>query len=221
MSVITPAYNASEFIERCLESVESQTFPRSDLEHLVVDDGSTDDTVDIVTERGGDHVTVLETDHTGPTRSLNHGIRNSAGQFVVVHDSDDEFHPTLIEKMYDILSTNPNIDFVYSDYWENPVDGEKFRVRTDENLMNLLTIGVMHRRTVLDEMGLFDPDMYFSEYDLILRYVRSGRDGYHIDEPLFTYHRRSDSQTGTADWIEEGEKELQEKFGEEITIRDY
>jgi len=79
----------------------------------------------------------------------------------------------------------------------------------------------MHRRAVLNEVGLFDPEMYFSEYDLLLRYEEAGYEGYHIDEPLFTYHRRADSQTGTADWIEDGKRELAEKFGRDIRIRDY
>jgi len=221
VSVITPAYNASDFVERCLDSVEAQTFPLDELEHIVVDDGSTDDTVSVVAENAGTHVEILETEHTGPTRSLNYGIRQSNGRFVVVLDSDDEFDPTLVEKMYNILETNPNADFVYSDYWEHPVDGERFRVRTGQKLLNLITVGVMHRRAVLNEVGLFDPEMYFSEYDLLLRYEEAGYEGYHIDEPLFTYHRRADSQTGTADWIEDGKRELAEKFGRDIRIRDY
>lgn len=221
VSVVTPTYNSAEYIQRCLQSIDSQTFPHSELEHIIVDDGSTDNTVSIVNKQGANYVRILEKEHTGATRSLNYGIRHSKGQYVVILDSDDEFEPTLIEKMYIILSSNPDIDFVYSDYWENPVKGEKFRVHTKDNLMNLITIGIMHRKEVLKEMDYFNPDMYFSEYDLLLRYVQSGREGHHINEPLFTYHRRPDSQTGSADWIDKGNQELEKKFDMNLTIRDY
>jgi glycosyltransferase involved in cell wall biosynthesis len=221
VSVITPAYNAAEFIDRCLDSIDIQTFPPSELEHIVVDDGSSDHTAEVVNENGDSHVRLLETEHSGPTTSLNYGIEHARGQFIVILDSDDEFEPTLIERMSEKLITNPDIDFVYSDYWENPVNGGEFRVSTENNLLNLITVGVMHRRQVLVELGCFDPKMHFPEYDLLLRYRKHQKRGQHIDMPLFTYHRRADSQTGTADWLKEGEKQLQQKFGEDVEIRDY
>lgn len=99
VSVIIGAYNAAAWIDDALHSVLAQTHPL--LEVLVVDDGSTDDTANIVRSYGG-IVRLLEREHRGwPHR--NHGIRASTGDFLAFIDADDVWDPRKIELQIDLL----------------------------------------------------------------------------------------------------------------------
>lgn len=222
VSVVTSTYNAAEFVERALESVRGQTIDHERIEHVVVDDGSTDETVSIVKSFDAPYLRLVETGtNSGATETLNRGIEEARGTYVVALDADDEFLPELVERMVDVLDSNPKVDFVYSDYYEQDRDGERVVVDTGEDILRTITIGIMHRRGVIERFGLYDPEMRFSEYDLLLRYLDAGLEGYHIPVPLFVYHRRAGSQTTDAEWVRAGAEELKEKWGADVTIREY
>jgi len=222
VSVVTPAYNAAAYIERALESVRRQTVDRSRIEHVVVDDASTDGTRAVVERFDAPYLRLIENDHNrGATRACNRGIEAARGDCVVVLDSDDEFLPSLVERLLDVLSTRPTVNFAYSDYYERRPDGERLLVDTGEDVLNTVKVGVMHRTDRLEAFDLYDPEMHFAEYDLLLRYLDAGLEGHHVPEPLFVYHRREDSLTGNATWLDAGERELREKHGEDVSIRDY
>lgn len=99
LSVIIPAYNASEFIERCLHTVLGQT--EVDFEVIVVDDGSTDDTsvkACKLAEHDG-RITVLRAENSGPAEARNLGVRRARGTFIAFVDADDEVLPDAYNKM--------------------------------------------------------------------------------------------------------------------------
>ncbi|MBB3595802.1 glycosyltransferase involved in cell wall biosynthesis [Rhizobium sp. BK529] len=104
VSVVIPAFNASTFIERTLRSATRQTYPA--LEIIVVDDGSTDDTADLVKQSAmiDPRIRLLRTPNRGVSAARNTGIEASSGQFVAFLDADDLWHPTKIEKQIDALN---------------------------------------------------------------------------------------------------------------------
>jgi hypothetical protein len=87
--------------------------------------------------------------------------------------------------------------------------------------MNTVKVGTMHRMEQLRGFDLYDSEMIFAEYDLLLRYLDAGLDGYHIDNPLFVYHRRRDSETADRSRVEAGREELKAKYGRNLQFRDY
>ena len=93
-SVVIPAYNREHLIERTLASVFAQNRP--DLEVIVVDDGSTDDTREVV-RRYGDRVTLLTQENQGPGAARNAGIREAQGEYVAFLDSDDLWFPWTLD----------------------------------------------------------------------------------------------------------------------------
>lgn len=223
VSIVTAAYNSAECIERALESVQRQTVGTDRIEHIVVDDGSTDETASIVESFEAPYLRLVEREENSGngTVACNRGIERARGEYVVVLDSDDAFLPSLVERSLDAFSTQEEVDFVYTDYYERFPDGEREFVETGGDITKTVKVGTMHRTDRLEEFGLYDPEMIFSEYDLLFRYLDAGLAGYHVAEPLFVYHRRRNSQTDDSARVEAGKSELREKFGENVRIRAY
>jgi glycosyltransferase involved in cell wall biosynthesis len=95
VSVIMPCYNAAHYIREAVESVLGQSY--APLELIVVDDGSTDDSLRIVSQY--DKAKVLTQDHRGPYPARNRGLREAQGAYVAFLDADDYWAPTFVEEM--------------------------------------------------------------------------------------------------------------------------
>lgn len=223
ISIVTAAYNSADYIGRALESVRRQTIDDSRIEHIVVDDGSTDETAAIVDSFEASYLRLVENERNSGSGTIacNQGIERARGDYVVILDSDDEFLPSLVERSADVLAARSDIDFVYTDYYEQFPDGRREIVETGADVMNTVKVGVMHRTDRLRQFDAYDPELIFAEYDLLMRYLDAGLDGRHVSDPLFVYHRRKDSQTGDSTRVEAGKEELREKYGEDAEIRGY
>lgn len=113
VSVIIPAYNASAFISETINSVLSQTF--RDVEIIVVNDGSTDDTVKKVQEFDDTRIRLLSIENAGVSNARNVGYRECKGTFVAFLDADDVWNKENLELKVDFLKINPNYGLVHSD----------------------------------------------------------------------------------------------------------
>ncbi len=116
LSIIIPAYNAAKYVERCVESILSQDF--NDLEILIVDDGSSDNTLDVCTQlamRGGVDrylvIRVLHKQNGGVSSARNYGISEANGDYLMFIDVDDYLLPDTLKKAVDVADNNPNADF--------------------------------------------------------------------------------------------------------------
>lgn len=104
VSVIVPLYNNATSICRCVDSILNQTYKQ--VEILVIDDGSTDSSLDVISHYG-DKIILLRQENKGPAAARNFGIKNSSGEFLSFLDSDDYWHPTFLEKTISILRVYP------------------------------------------------------------------------------------------------------------------
>jgi glycosyltransferase involved in cell wall biosynthesis len=123
VSVIIPAYNDAATVERTISSVRNQTY--SDLEVLVVDDGSTDETAAIVQRLADiDHrITLLRKPNGGLASARNHGIAHAAGEFIAPIDADDLWHPQKIKKQMAVMrDRGDRVGLVYC--WSRAIDGQ-------------------------------------------------------------------------------------------------
>ncbi len=100
-SVIIDTYNLAPFIEEAVESVLRQTFPEEELEIIVVDDGSTDDTGERV-KQYGNKISYLYKANGGQASALNAGFENSRGEIIFLLDGDDYFHPDKVRDICDV-----------------------------------------------------------------------------------------------------------------------
>ncbi|MEN6451590.1 MAG: glycosyltransferase [Thermoguttaceae bacterium] len=160
VSVIIPAYNASKTIRHTLKSVFDQTY--RDFEVVVVDDGSTDDTVEIL-KSYGDRVRWAIQKHQGQAFAINTAIGLATGEYLAYFDSDDLMLPTKLEVQAGYLDAHPDVDVVYGDMYVTSPQGERTLLKYSPlDPFYLLQsccvsrITIMHRRGCLDKTGLFD-----------------------------------------------------------------
>src|SRR5689334_21674594 len=113
VSVVIPAYNAGSTIKATIISVLNQTL--SDIEVLVIDDGSTDNTADIVAAFSDTdkRISIIRSVNQGVARARNLGIEKSRGQYIAFVDADDIWHQTKLEKQCAFLQQFPTLGIVY------------------------------------------------------------------------------------------------------------
>lgn len=121
VSVVIPTYNRAGMIANAIQSVVDQTYP--DKEIIVVDDGSTDNTEEIV--RGFENVNYVVQIHNGQAAARNKGWNVSNGYYFSTLDSDDVWQPHFLEKNIEILESK-NLDFVFSNWQQEKMEGGMF-----------------------------------------------------------------------------------------------
>ena len=111
ISVIIPVYNVEPYLKQCMDSVVGQTL--KDIEIICVDDGSTDNSLDILREYAAEdsRIQIIEQKNAGAGAARNNGMRHATGKYLSFLDSDDFFEPRMLEKAYD-LAEKDQADFV-------------------------------------------------------------------------------------------------------------
>ncbi len=104
VSIILPTYNRADYIRSALDSVFSQTFRNWEL--VIIDDGSTDDTVAVINDYDDSRIVYLYQENRGVSAARNHGIEKCRGQYIALLDSDDEWLPKKLEKQLRYMQEN-------------------------------------------------------------------------------------------------------------------
>ncbi|MDR2616264.1 MAG: glycosyltransferase [Endomicrobium sp.] len=118
LSVIIPIYNTEKYLCKCLDSVINQTL--KDIEIIIVNDGSTDNSLKIIKEYGDKdtRIKVIDKQNEGYGKTVNRGLDIAKGQYVGIIESDDWIEPDMFEKLYNIAKSN-DVDIVRSAYYEH------------------------------------------------------------------------------------------------------
>ncbi len=111
VSVIIPTYNSAEFLSDAIDSALAQTY--GDMEIIVINDGSTDDTRDVLEKYAG-HIIYLEQKNGGPAKARNKGIGFAKGEYIAFLDADDIWLPSKLEEQMSTLASHPDAALVYS-----------------------------------------------------------------------------------------------------------
>ncbi len=114
VSVVVPLYNKRRFIERALQSILGQSV--SDFELIVVDDGSTDGSHELVEAVNDPRVRLFRQPNAGPGAARNRGIQEARGEFLAFLDADDEWEPDYLQESLRVLETDPNVATVSHGY---------------------------------------------------------------------------------------------------------
>lgn len=194
VSIIIPAYNREETIKRAIDSVLCQTY--SDMEVIVVDDGSTDNTVKIVREYQDKRVQIIcQKERGGANKARNIGIANAKGEYIAFQDSDDEWLPDKLRSQIDLMErekfqacycahslieSGKEAVTIPPDYQ----DIDKYQVHLQEILRKYNVIGtptLVVKHELLRRLGTqyFDEEMFrLQDYDFVIRIDKVAEIGY-------------------------------------------
>jgi glycosyltransferase involved in cell wall biosynthesis len=201
VSVIIPTYNSGAMVCEAIESVLDQKY--KPLEIIVVDDGSKDNTLNLV-RRYGSQVNYIYQENKGAASARNTGIRASRGELIAFLDGDDRWLPDKLEKQYEAIISDKNIGLIHSDvyYWDAALNRISLRnVGRDKFVGNcysmlffqnrILTSSVLLWRKCIDLVQYFDETLSVAEdWDLFIRLARHYHFSY-ISDPLIYYRIHS------------------------------
>ena len=208
VSVIIPTYNRAEFLRNAIDSVLAQTY--HDFELLVVDDGSTDQTRELVAGYG-DQLIALFQANRGVSSARNLGIRAATGELVAFLDSDDAWLPEKLAWQVAIMDQHPDLQLCHTEeIWirrgvrVNPKKKhQKYAGYIFPYCLPLCVISpssVMLRRTLFETVGYFDENLPACEdYDLWLR-ITKDYCVYFIEQPLLLKYGGHPDQLSRTHW---------------------
>ena len=194
VSVIIPTYNCEAYINETIDSILNQTY--DNIELIIVDDGSTDKTCQIV-ESYGDSIRLIRQKNARVCAARNRGINEAKGEYICLIDHDDFWYPNKIERQVDVFRDYPESGIVFTsfinwhandqnvfphpdtlnhDLYDGKIDAE-FSGWIYHKLLTdcwILTSTAMIRKEVFDKCGRFDTELPYSEdWDLWLRVSRN------------------------------------------------
>ncbi|WP_018667790.1 glycosyltransferase family 2 protein [Bacteroides gallinarum] len=174
VSIITPVYNGAKYVRATIESVLRQTY--TDWEMIIVDDGSKDDSVHIVSEyvKRDKRIILLRQANGGSASARNNGIRNARGQYIALLDADDLWEPSFLESQLALMKKE-NAIVVHSSYKRiNEKSEEILRPYKAKKLVTYKQMQMTNHIACLT--GLYDTSIYGKIY--LKEELRSIRDDY-------------------------------------------
>jgi len=207
VSVILPVYNGEKTVERAINSILHQTY--SNFEFIIINDGSTDRTLDILSSLRDNRIRFLHQENRGLVVSLNRGVQEAVGKYIARMDADDVALPERFERQVDFMERNPSVGVlgtaakvIYSDGTERirkrPLDTSAIK----KNIVKICPFchsSVMIRKKVFGKVGLYDSSkdgskkLLVEDYDLWVRVIAAGYDLANLPDVLMTYYREPNS----------------------------
>jgi glycosyltransferase involved in cell wall biosynthesis len=230
VSVIIPTYNQARYLLAAVQSVLDQTF--GDLELIVVNDGSTDNTQQALTSFSDSRTRYIYQENRGLSAARNTGIMASAGEYIALLDSDDIWLPRKLELQVGLLDSHPETALVYSDAYlfddqtsaitgkfldgKGIFSGNVFRKLLSTQFIKPSTVAI--RRSVFETVGYFDEAIReVQDRDMWLRIARKFNvEG--IDMPLVKIRNHATNVSKNSEKVWEGRALVMNKAGRTLAL---
>lgn len=210
VSVIIPTYNRAKYICEAINSLLNQTY--KDYEIIVIDDGSTDNTKEIISGYK-ERILYIYQDNLGPAAARNRGIKIARGEYVSFLDSDDTFLPEKLESQVGFLDNNPSTSAVHTWWYYTDSNGKTLpfkgrrsynkNIRVENMLIGKVSLNLcafMFRKSCFNDDNLFDETLCGGEdWDLWLRLAEQGHKFYCIPKVLVAYRMHKDNMVSNID----------------------
>jgi glycosyltransferase involved in cell wall biosynthesis len=209
VSIGMPAFNRANVLKSSIQQVLDQTF--KDFELIIYNDGSTDNTVEIIKGFNDPRIQLIDRENLGPPHPLNGILKESRGEYIIILHDHDFFHPQLLEKSIDALDRNPKAGFVLqgsawidedgiSNYREMLHDLPEYNngfaqgikmLTNPKNFNSIFHACCMVRRSYHEKAGLYYDERFglYADTDLWYRLLRIS-DFIYIKEVLFKFRTR-------------------------------
>jgi glycosyltransferase involved in cell wall biosynthesis len=201
VSVIIPAYNAAKYLEETVRSVRSQTL--TDWELIIIDDGSTDNTRELVQPLLQDpRIKYFFQQNAGVSAARNKGMGYASGRFIALLDADDVWPAENLQKKISLMTEDGSVDFVFSDMltFNNSFTGELLEAPpgTDSDMVEKILLwegevipcpcsNLVFRKQCFDAGVRFDPELSTAADQYFCLCISKSFRGKRIPEPLFYY----------------------------------
>jgi glycosyltransferase involved in cell wall biosynthesis len=206
VSIVIPNYNLARFVGEAITSALAQTHPA--VEVVIVDDGSTDNSVEVIEE----HLARCEPDarararlirrtNGGVCHARNDGAAAARGEYLVFFDADDVLEPTYVARCLEaLLASPPSVGYAYTKmrlfgrenmiFEARPFDASRLLVQ------NFVHVAALMRRRHFDEVGGWNPawSVGYEDHELWVRLLSHGYEGVFVPEPLLRYRRHGPSR---------------------------
>jgi glycosyltransferase involved in cell wall biosynthesis len=230
VSIIIPCYNQGRYLSAAIDSVLGQT--HKNIEVIVVDDGSTDDTSQVAARYAAEsRIRYVRQENRGPSAARNAGVAISKGEYVNFLDADDTLLPEKLERQLDILQADPALALVYCDIFyidENGVDipeksatsiAQSRRILSGDIFDSLFIGGYFPPHTPLlrfdayKQSGGFDQDLRgCCDWDLWLRIAANGNRAYYLNEKLAAYRMHGANMSNNFGHMRDEERRVIQKL---------
>lgn len=221
LSIIVPVYNVADYIAKCLDSLLAQDLPQNEYEIIVVNDGSTDNSGDILQQYAEKYanITLINQSNQGLSGARNTGIKHANGEYIQFVDSDDYIEKNVLgglmkqvekddldvlrfkyqnvrinneSKVYEIFKPYKSDSFLFDDYSSSATDGSSFL----NERFGTACYAVMFiiRKTILDNC-IFKPGIYFEDTEWTPRMILKSKHIASTDTIVYNYLMREGSIT--------------------------
>ena len=207
-SLIVSSYNLELYIGACLESLKHLNYQMDDYEIICVDDGSTDNSPQIIDAASQQmtNTTVIYKTNGGLESACNHGIREARFDYVVRVDADDMLDNNFLHAMNSAIIDHPNYDFYYCRNFVEYFNKENYRERCLPefdpieifNRGDFLATGTVYQKTQLIQIGLFpeeEKNCGLENYNVILKLLTAGKTGLAVPDASFYYRRHNNNMS--------------------------
>jgi hypothetical protein len=196
VTIVITCHNYGRFLAEAIESALAQT--HADCEVVVVDDGSTDDSLEVAS-RYSDRVRVIAQERSGVERACNHAIAESSGEYVARLDADDLFEPTYVDELLARLRRTPEAAYAYCRPRKFGAESGLHRTFSFSALVmvlrtNFVNGSALTRRADLLGAGGYSEDLgehANEDWDLWLKLLERGRRGTYVAKPLLRWRRHA------------------------------
>lgn len=209
VSIIIPAYNLEKHLFKCLNSVISQTY--KNLEIIIVNDGSTDKTKDVIDDflKKDSRILAVHQKNQGLSASRNNGIKISTGDFIALIDGDDTIAPNFIEDLLKHINTSNDIDIAVCGYQtiypgkttKHNIPNEiltgptaTIKCLTKQEDYNIIACNKLYRHQLFDNIK-YPPEQIHEDNLTTYKLLAAAKKVIYFSAPLYQYYKRKGSIT--------------------------
>lgn len=204
VTVIIPVYNGKDYINRCIDSVLKQSL--KDIQIIVVNDGSTDSTLEFLTEydNKNENLTIINIENSGQGIARNIAIKKAKGKYLYFMDSDDYLHPDILLKMYK-EAEYVRADLVVCPYYRVDQNGNVICIEMNKENAGLLDLNTspwnkLFRRDIWVRYNIkYAEKLWYEDLEATLCYVLVANNIVYLSDPMYYYVQRSDSSINKFD----------------------
>lgn len=223
ISIIIPVYNAAKYLKRCIDSIVSQSY--ENIEIICVNDGSTDNSLNILKEYADDkRIVIISKENAGVSSARNDAIKASTGDYIAFVDSDDWLEQDAIECLYNAIKEK-NVDVVRANYYKEYVDNKQikseelcdlkdkvYRVEDEDfdklvidRLLNgtlqcYLWLLLIKKEYIIDKISFREDIKLMEDTIFYIELLSSVNSIYFMDKPIYHYFCNQDSCTRSSSY---------------------